>query len=378
MSSYAFDTFLYNLVVGGYVPRPVATTISIVTPNYNYFLNRAGIDAIKVDNTLYIIGGFNQYDFYPRITIYNTETGKVSNEIDLPTSLIFHYAELYDNAIYIYGGDQAGDDINKLYKFDIESESITELSSSEERLYFSMDLYNSKLYVTGGYNDDNYFDNLLVYDIESDTWETIGSDLTFLRRYRHASIVIGNDLYIFGGIDESGNLLNDLWRINLNDLSFEQVNLSGDVPHSRYNCRLVSYDNYLYIINGMGKWRAYSDIIRVNLSNGICESMCNFSAPRSDFDYIIHNDYVILLGGYDGVAQFIKDVTIYDIENNVIVVDTHSHSVLTNPLYIFASLNLSDSSESNKYTLRVIEQGLGIFHNDELIGYFDETGYHIV
>jgi Kelch motif len=60
------------------------------------------------------------------------------------------------------------------------------------------------MYVFGGWNGADTLDELCTYSFLSNYWyqERIQSGPKPASRYRHASVVIGSSMFIFGGVDK--------------------------------------------------------------------------------------------------------------------------------------------------------------------------------
>jgi len=70
--------------------------------------------------------------------------------------------------------------------------------------------FDGKIYVAGGRTGsapgENPVRTLLIYDVASDTW-CYGADLPF-NVSDASAIVFDNKIYLFGGFDVNGNVLN--------------------------------------------------------------------------------------------------------------------------------------------------------------------------
>lgn len=76
------------------------------------------------------------------------------------------------------------------------------------------------------------------------------------RRSYHTSAIYKDYLYIYGGYDVNTGILNDFWRLNVNDpvdyvwenlTNLDDPNYPG--PRERHQCFV--YENKLYIFGGL-------------------------------------------------------------------------------------------------------------------------------
>ena len=88
-----------------------------------------------------------------------------------------------------------------------------------------------------------------VFDPSADAWAEVVSASTVPMPRCFAGLASGkgsraNSLYLFGGIDSSGNPLNDLWEYRLSTFSWRSISsfLTGRPPSPRYGLGLVSDD----------------------------------------------------------------------------------------------------------------------------------------
>jgi len=77
-----------------------------------------------------------------------------------------------------------------------------------------------------------------------------------------------NSLFVFGGIDGDGNLLNDLWEYQTTSNTWREISsfLTGQPPSPRLGLGLIS-DDYgdLYVVGGEGKYDGLRDFFKVPL-----------------------------------------------------------------------------------------------------------------
>lgn len=98
---------------------------------------------------------------------------------------------------------------------------------------------NGKVYIIGGCdsekgnsnvgNETNPFhactdiaDHVLIYNPTNDSWDTSKTKMP-LERYRHASVVVGNDIYVIGGRDVSDKILQSVLKYSTVEDAWELV-----------------------------------------------------------------------------------------------------------------------------------------------------------
>ena len=112
-----------------------------------------------------------------------------------------------------------------------------------------------------------------VFDINEKTWTNVVSDGRVPKARSFAGFVSGraarsNSLYLFGGLDEYGQPLSDLWEYRTKSNTWQELSafLSGNSPQPRFGLGMFC-DNQgdLYITGGQGSKQGYSDLYKVPL-----------------------------------------------------------------------------------------------------------------
>ncbi|KAL4239030.1 Kelch domain-containing protein 2 [Mactra antiquata] len=206
-----------------------------------------------------------------KIDVYHTDlddgywtTHKTDGEIPPGTSGAVAILVKYN--LYIFGGHtELGHPSNDLYCCDLRTLTWEKVIPKSEQQPCPRDKFigchaNNKLYYFGGYgykydDYDKYLietgkfvvdyshsnvtgkgwnDQLVVFDIEEKTWSDPGcKGIAPLARAAHASILLGNTLYIFGGRHQDRRL-NDLHCLNIDTLTWSgELHTEGPIPCGR-------------------------------------------------------------------------------------------------------------------------------------------------
>ena len=195
-----------------------------------------------IDDNYYIIGGSNVFERQnPFVYIYNLrennlEKIKLEKNDDAICYLTMHTANYYSpkTEIILFGGYSDGSMLNKIYRFNIRTHDIKHQKEQNE-------------------------DNIP------------------LPRIGHASFIFQNYLYIFGGSLQDGNLLNDLWKLDLSNFCWKKIldnNNSNEndlnIPSPRSGHALLqinSEDNFVYIFGGkIGNFQEGNDLWKYDIS----------------------------------------------------------------------------------------------------------------
>ena len=157
----------------------------------------------------------------------------ISNSILIPESReqFSFNIDLTTNQVYLFGGFSSNIKKNSFWKLDALTFIWTyikpnEGKNPENRFGHSGVIYKNKLIIYGGkYINLPYFANLDIYNIETKIWTTpnlISLD-NFKKRKNHIALMIGQQMFIQGGISEDGEFLNDCYLLNFNPLKWLYV-----------------------------------------------------------------------------------------------------------------------------------------------------------
>jgi Kelch motif protein len=175
------------------------------------------------------------------------------------------------NSIYIFGG--VHDDFrtgvaqfyNDLYRFDVSNNTMTQLEPKGlaplPRAFAAgvADAANGKFYVFGGATYQANFvgfyahNDLQVYDVVHNCWKRLGPLVGGPQgRSRPSMWLVGNSLYVFGGVTSTLTTLNDLWRFDLDTEKWTQITPNGELPPTRHEALGGQYahDDKLTIYSG--------------------------------------------------------------------------------------------------------------------------------
>jgi N-acetylneuraminic acid mutarotase len=98
------------------------------------------------------------------------------------------------------------------------------------------------------------------------------------RRSQHASTIVGDTVYIFGGIihfcdtlvtlpGKSPNFSNDITQYNITKNEWVTIETNGKKPTGRYGSTVVKYQQFLYIFGGYDNYvQSCSEIFQFDLS----------------------------------------------------------------------------------------------------------------
>jgi N-acetylneuraminic acid mutarotase len=154
-----------------------------------------GHTMVAIDNKAYVFGGVN-----------------------------YSLSEQQLNDCYYPLGEQLFNDIWAWNNAEAEWLEISQTNLPPARNSHTAVALGSKMYVLFGQDSSgNFFEDMWSYDPNNNIWDEITPEGPRPKaRASHSAVVIDDAIYVLGGEDENGSILNDLWRYEPNSNRWEQ------------------------------------------------------------------------------------------------------------------------------------------------------------
>jgi N-acetylneuraminic acid mutarotase len=224
-----------------------------------------------------------------------------------------------------------------------------------------------------------------------------------IKRTSHSSVNFKNQLYIFGGENEFETESNDLFQINFQNESFDEIETFGQIPTPRCHHSCSLYGEYMFIVGGYHGNFVLNDIFQyhfetrkwkeIKLSKSLPRTPMHSSVIYKDKMYLFesklieidliklnwkyieyhnnkkpvgrwgHRSFIEgskmwIIGGFAG--NYLNDVWFYDIENDIwIEIETKGEIFapcryqgifhVDRRLYLFGGMTKFQSHENSLY-----------------------------
>ncbi|KAH0791980.1 Kelch motif family protein [Histomonas meleagridis] len=203
---------------------------------------------------IYYIGGKTDNDHYSNEIIdLDLNTMKYQKHETPIGDIIYHSAVVNKDKIYIFGGLSSNNQvINKFWSYTPRNNDWEELESLPEggRYGHTMISYANDLYLFGGRNNTKIFADLMKFNTVNNTWQSINSPGSPKPRYFHTATIHGNNMVIFGGKDKTNASLSTLFLFNINDNSWKRPEVLGEKVQARYLCHSIIYHKWFFCFGG--------------------------------------------------------------------------------------------------------------------------------
>jgi N-acetylneuraminic acid mutarotase len=194
--------------------------------------------------------------------------------------------------IYVFGGLTIQDETsltphvpnNTLLKYNKNDSTWTTIvpnnnnSTPISRNWHSSIVFNNELYIFGG-KSNGYLNDMWKYDPVGNTWAQIQylkKDFVPSPRYGHKSVVIENEMYVYGGYDSNGFTCGDLYVFHLVECTWRRIELSGNVPAPCYHHTMCAIpDQQLIVIYGgvNSSGTVFNQLVAIHCNDGTCKSI---------------------------------------------------------------------------------------------------------
>ena len=141
--------------------------------------------------------------------------------------------------------------------------------------------------IFGGFVDSGRENDLWEYCFTTGKWKEIEA-LTKekpCKRSGHSAVVYQDKMYIFGGVDDEINRLNDLWEFDLKKKTWKELKVENG-PASRNSHSATLFLNYMIVFGGMHDLtKELNDLYAFNFTTQtwrryMKEDLISFSKPR--------------------------------------------------------------------------------------------------
>lgn len=257
LSRLDFDTNVINNWAEIRISKPPKRRTNQISFTYNNFF--------------YIYGGRDinegkMSDMY-KLSLDNNWENKQWEKVEFsgasPGNIAHHRSSVIDNILYVFGGDSQKENItNNLFLFNIDNLTWEKQINKDKDIIplssHSMSLYLNNLIIFGGYSSTAFNDKLFIYKTETKTWSQYPDSNIQLTetqnipegRIDHSQTTVGNAIYIYGGLNQKNVYLNEMWKFDLGNITWNQVNIQGEIPKGRKGHSAVLFEGNILFFGG--------------------------------------------------------------------------------------------------------------------------------
>ncbi|OAY81116.1 Acyl-CoA-binding domain-containing protein 4 [Ananas comosus] len=239
-----------------------------------------------------------------------------------PSARYKHAAEVVQDKLYVIGGSRNGRYLSDVQVFDFRTLKWSTVSANMDPKRSKSDTvisdqvfpasaghsvvkWENKLVVVAGHCKESS-DTVKVWliDLETHSWSApaTNGEAPIARGGQSISLV-GSLLFMFGGEDNRRRLLNDLYILDLNTMTWEAVRTKKAAPAPRYDHTAVVYaDQYLLIFGGSSYSPCFNDLHLLDLQTmewSQPETQGTYVTPRGGHASTLIEENWYIVGGGD-------------------------------------------------------------------------------
>lgn len=194
-----------------------------------------------------------------------------------PKARYEHGAAVVQDKMYIYGGNHNGRYLSDIYILDlrswawskIQAKAVAESPESSSLALLTpcaghslIPWENKLLSIAGHTKDPSENIQVKVFDLQTCSWSTLKTyGKPPVSRGGQSVTLVGTSLVIFGGEDAKRSLLNDLHILDLETLTWDEVDAVGVPPSPRSDhAAAVHAERYLLIFGGGSHATCFNDL----------------------------------------------------------------------------------------------------------------------
>ncbi|CAN8269904.1 unnamed protein product [Cochlearia groenlandica] len=208
------------------------------------------------------------------VSVYNQWTVPQTSG-QRPKARYEHGAAVIQDKMYIYGGNHNGRYLGDLHVLDlkswtwsrVETKVATESPETSTLLSpcagHSLIPWDNKLLAVGGHTKDpSESMQVKVFDTHTCTWSVLKTyGKSPVSRGGQSVTIVGKTLVIFGGQDAKRSLLNDLHILDLETMTWDEIDAAGVSPSPRSDhAAAVHAERYLLIFGGGSHATCFDDL----------------------------------------------------------------------------------------------------------------------
>ncbi|KAL3538125.1 hypothetical protein ACH5RR_001491 [Cinchona calisaya] len=240
-----------------------------------------------------------------------------------PKARYEHGAAVIDDKMYIFGGNHNGRYLSDLQVLDLKSWTWTkvEVKAGAEASpatatpcagHSLMAWEGNKLLSIGGHTKDpSETMQVKVFDLQTCSWSTLKTyGKPPVSRGGQSVTLVGTSLVIFGGQDAKRSLLNDLHILDLETMTWDEIDTLGVSPSPRSDhAAAVHAERYLLIFGGGSHATCFNDLHVLDLQTmewSRPTQQGEIPSPRAGHAGVTVGENWFIVGGGDnksGVSQ---------------------------------------------------------------------------
>lgn len=202
-----------------------------------------------------------------------------------------HSAIIKNDLMYVFGGTDGVNEFNKTIVISLNTMGSRLILPDRKDCPPSLDSHSAVLYedgtaawmiVFGGFAIGHRSNSVYSLNLSSEKWKVAHTNQGPRGRSNHSAVVYKDHMIIFGGTNDEGEKMNDLWKLDLRTYVWEEIVGNGDKPSSRSGHSAVVYTDLMIVFGGMKDiTKETNDMYTYNIENNTWV-LCQFEHQIKD------------------------------------------------------------------------------------------------
>jgi len=254
-----------------------------------------------LDGKVYLLGGLDSRGrILSSVAEYDSSTAAWTNKASLPQSVALAAAAANESAIYLVGGRSKGAILADIVVYDPTADSWSQMEPMTIARWSHMAaIVGQKLYVMGGIKGKGStrrtLDSVEILDLETGTW-TAGESLPGAV---HSSAVAVSDgkIFVLGGRKGTGTSGSGSERVFVFDPAEGSWSVVQPMAKARTGARAAVFQGRIYVVGGAFSDDALSSIEIYDPSSGSWSPAPPMSSPRTAHVVAVVGEELLIFGG---------------------------------------------------------------------------------
>jgi len=172
-------------------------------------------------------------------------------------------------------------------------------------------IYQNSMWIFGGVdNEGNELSDVYEFDFDRFTWQCVSTSKSPSGRWGHSCLVYGDSMFIFGGRDKLKNY-NDIYEFHFNSRSWSLVSVYGIKPPPRHYHRAILYGDHMHVLGGYQDDTILGDFYYFNFERKMWGLHGSHSIPpRYGHSMVVYNNVCFIFGGVVQKTEVIDNSTV--------------------------------------------------------------------
>ena len=171
-----------------------------------------------------------------------------------------HTAVVKGDLMYVFGGTDGNVEHNSTIVFNLNTFAVRNIQPDNKGIPPPLDSHSAVVYeegtaswmvVFGGYAVGHRVNTVYSLNLVNEKWKLAHTSAGPAVRSNHSAVLYKEHMYTFGGTNDEGEKLNDMWKLDMRTYAWEEIRTTGDVPSSRSGHSAVIFSDLMIIFGGM-------------------------------------------------------------------------------------------------------------------------------